>query len=65
MRIDPDKLFLRCAELEITERQALAKAGVAPDLLSRIRKGSRIQAPTLAKLAKALDVRPQDLVVLE
>ena len=65
MRIDPNKLFLRCVELEITEREAMAKAGVAPDLLSRIRKGSRIQAPTLAKLAKALDVRPQDLVVLE
>ncbi len=65
MKIDPDKLFLRCVELEITEREAMAKAGVAPDLISRIRKGSKIQAPTLAKLAKALDVRPQDLMVTE
>ena len=65
MRIDPDKLFLRCAELEITERQALAKAGVALDGRRLIKKSSRIQAPTLAKLAKALDVRPQDLMMME
>jgi len=65
MQVDVNKLFLRCAELEMTESEALAKAGVSPDLLSRIRKGSRIQAPTLAKLAKALKCRPIDLVVME
>lgn len=65
MRIDPNKLFLRCAEMEVTERQAMQKAGVSVNLISKIRNGHRIQAITLAKLAKALDCRPQDLVMME
>lgn len=65
MKIDPDKFYLACADRDMSENEAMKKAGVAPDLLARIRKGRRVQASTLAKLAKALDVRPKDLVVLE
>ena len=65
MRIDPNKLYLRCAELEMKERQAMQKAGVAVNLISKIRNGHRVQAQTLAKIAKVLQCRPQDLVVME
>lgn len=60
--IDERKLYLACASECMSVVEVGRKTGCSAVTLNRIHKGKPIQARTLGKLAKALNVKPIDLL---
>ena len=60
--IDERKLSLSCANECMSVRESFKKAGCSSVTMQRVHKGKPIQTKTLGKLAKALHVRPIDLL---
>lgn len=60
--IDERKLYLACANECMSVLESFKKAGCSSVTMQRIHKGKPIQPKTLGKLARALNVRPIDLL---
>lgn len=63
MVMDATKLKVAIAEREITIRELADKANLPSTTVSRIIRGSSPSLRTLGKLAKALNVPVEDMVV--
>ena len=60
--IDRRKLELLCAEKCVGCIEVTKLAGLSSCVLHNIKKGSSVNPKTLGKLAKALNVKPIDLL---
>ena len=60
--IDERKLYLACASECMSFVEVVRKTGCSSVTLHRIHKGKPIQPKTLGKLARALNVKPIDLL---
>lgn len=63
MRVNYEKLWLRCCELDLTVMEAVKKAGCSADLITRIKRGRNIQTTTLKRISDVLKVKPEELIV--
>ena len=63
MAMNATKLKVAIADKEMTIRQLADKANLPPTTVSRILRGSSPNLRTLGKLAKALNVPTEDMVV--
>ena len=61
--IDKKKLFLTCASLCIGAKDVVKLASLSTVTLQRIYDDKPVRAKTLGKLAKALGVKPEDLIL--
>lgn len=62
MQLDETKIFIRCAELGISQKELLSKLNCGRDFFTRIKKGCKVNAVTLNRLAAALNCKPADLL---
>lgn len=63
MRISKNKLALAMLNAGISSiKELAAKSGVSINTISRSNNGGTVKLPTLARIAKALDVEPADLI---
>lgn len=60
--IDERKLYLACANECMSVQESFKKAGCSSVTMQRVHKGKPIQPKTLGKLARALNVKPIDLL---
>lgn len=60
--VDERKLYLACANECLSVVELFKTAGSSSVTLQRIHEGKPIQSKTLGKLAKALKVKPIDLL---
>lgn len=65
MLIDYQKFFIACARAEITATAAIEKAGLSSFILTKIKHGNNVTTLTVGKLAKALNVPVEELVVFK
>ena len=66
MKLDPDRLREARQRRLVTQEELSARTGIAEATISRIENG--LQSPrisTIRKLATALDVPPEELIVWE
>lgn len=62
MRIDREKFFMRCAEKLMNPADVAKVAGLCVETIYKITAGGNVTAKTLGKVAKALEMKPQDLI---
>lgn len=63
MKINKQKLELAMANAVVGTKQLSDMTGIAPAMITRIKNGRQQPRPvTLGKIAKALDVKVEDLV---
>jgi len=62
VKLNAKKIFLRCAELGISQREMLRRMGSTGDLMTRINRGAKISARILHKLSETLRVEPDELL---
>ncbi len=62
MRIDARKLFSLCADNGISIKTLKEKTGLSYNTISAIRRGQKVKAETLGKLANALNVKSIELL---
>lgn len=62
-RIDNKKLFLACADACLSVTDVVVKgAGCSALTLHRITEGKPVKATTVGKIAKALGVKPKQII---
>lgn len=62
MKISYRKLWIRCAEKEISSSQLRKITGIAPGTLTKIRKNEEVSMPILMKIAEVLDCNIGELM---
>ncbi len=62
-KIDGKKLYIACAKLCIGTNEIVRLAEISTVTLQRIYDGKPVRAKTLGRIAKALGVKPEDLIV--
>ena len=62
MKIDARKMFSICADNGISIKTLKEKTGLSYNTISAIRRGQKVKAETLGKLANALNVKSIELL---
>lgn len=62
MRLSKIKIQLLMARLEINQRSLAIKAGISRQTLSAVMNGRNCRPELLGKLAKALEVKPEEII---
>lgn len=65
MLIDYQKFFVACAKSKITASAAIEKAGLSSFILTKIKKGKNVTTITVGKLAEALNVPVEELLIFK
>ncbi len=61
MRLNRKKIQLLMAELEISQQTLALKAGISRQTISAVMNGRNCRPELLGKIAKALNVKPEDI----
>lgn len=62
MKIDARKMFSICADSGISMKMLKEKSGLSYGTINAIRRGQKVKAETLGKLASALNVKSIELL---
>ncbi len=62
MRLDKRKVQLLMAELEIGQQSLAIRAGISRQTLSVVMNGRNCRPELLGKIAKALEVKPEEII---
>ncbi|MGN0687158.1 MAG: helix-turn-helix domain-containing protein [Oscillospiraceae bacterium] len=63
MKISKEKLEIAMGNALVTAKELSEQTGIAPETITRIKKGKQNPKPvTIGKIAKALNVKVEDLV---
>lgn len=62
MRLNRIKIQLLMARLEINQQSLADKAGISRQTLSAVMNGRNCRPELLGKLAKALEVKPEEII---
>lgn len=62
MKISYKKLWIRCAEKEITLPQLRKVTGIAPGTFTKLRKNEEVSLSVLMKIAEVLDCNVGDIL---
>lgn len=65
MQIDYQKFFIACAKSKMNVGTAIEKAGLSNFVLSKIKHEQNLNALTVGKLAEALNVSVEELLILK
>lgn len=65
MKIDKQKLFIMIAEKELTKKEFAEKSRMSQARLSAILNSERLQPKTIGRIANALNVHVEDIIVKE
>lgn len=62
MKVSYKKLWIKCAEQEISQADLRKKAGISPGTYTKIRKNEEVSMAILMKIAEILDCNVGDLM---
>lgn len=62
MRLNRKKVQLLMAELEINQQTLALKAGISRQTISAVMNGRNCRPELLGRIAKALEVEPEDII---
>lgn len=62
MRLDKRKMLLHMANFSISQKQLAEKAGISRQTLSAVMNGRNCRPELLGKIAKALEVKPEEII---
>lgn len=62
MRLDKRKMLLHMANFSISQKQLAEKAGISRQTLSAVMNGRSCRPELLGKIAKALEVKPEEII---
>lgn len=62
MRLSKNKVQLLMANQEMMQQSLALKAGISRQTLSAVMNGRNCRPDLLSKIARALDVKPEDIV---
>lgn len=63
MTLDREKVMLRMTKLEINQTQLAERAGVSRQTMSQIMNGRKCKPDLFGKVAKALNVEPEEILL--
>ena len=64
MKINEIKVLLLMADFSINQKQLAERAGISRQTLSAVMNGRNCRPKVLGKLAKALEVKPNEIIEL-
>lgn len=62
MRLSTQKIFLLMAGFSLNQKQLAEKAGISRQTLSAVMNGRNCRPELLGKLARALEVKPEEII---
>ena len=62
MKLDVKKVLLRMAYLNLNQQRLAERAGVSRQTISSVMNGRNCRPELLGKIAKALEVNPEEII---
>lgn len=62
MKVTYKKLWIKCAECEISQAELRKRAGISPGTYTKIRKNQEVSLSVLMKIAQILNCNAGDLM---
>lgn len=64
MRLDKTKVLLLMADFSMNQKELAGKAGISRQTLSAVMSGRTCRPALLGKIARALEVKPEEIIEL-
>ena len=64
MRLDKTKVLLLMADFSMNQKELAGKAGISRQTLSAVMSGRSCRLALLGKIARALEVKPEEIIEL-
>mgnify|MGYP001035451083 FL=1 len=64
MRLDKTKVLLLMADFSMNQKELAGKAGISRQKLSAVMSGWSCRPALLGKIARALEVKPEEIIEL-